>query len=164
MPYISIHVSSDLTELQIKSLVEGTTNIMANILHKKAELTAVSITKMDKEHWFIGNKLATNSVSAYVDAKISKDTNTEKEKSDALSAFNKLLDNEIGPLTPTSYVVLDEVPTTDWGYDGLSQQARMLKRTESGVIDMQYYTEKGKKERSDFIFSKLQKFRQAIFN
>lgn len=115
MPYISIHVSSDLTQLQIKNLVEGTTNIMANILHKNAELTAVSITKIDKEHWFIGNKLATNSVSAYVNAKISKGTNTEKEKSDALSAFNQLLDNEIGPLTPTSYVVLDEVPTTDWG-------------------------------------------------
>lgn len=164
MPYISIHVTSDLTQLQIQNLAEGTTNIMAKILHKKAELTAVSITKIDKEHWFIGNKLATNSVSAYVNAKISKGTNTEKEKSDALSAFNKLLNNEIGTLTPTSYVVLDEVPTTDWGYDGLSQQTRMLKRTRSGALDVQHYTDKGKKERSDFIFSKLQKLRQTIFS
>jgi len=163
MPYISIHVSSDLTQLQTKNLVEGTTKIMAKILHKKAELTAVSITKIDKEHWFIGNNLASNSVSAYVNAKISKGTNTEKEKSDALCAFNQLLDDEIGPLTPTSYVVLDEVPTTDWGYDGLSQHTRMVKRTESGAIDMNHYTEKGRQERSDLIFSKLQKFRQSIF-
>jgi len=152
MPYISIRIASDdMTESQTESLAKGTTRIMSEVLGKKPELTAVSIEQVPASQWYIGGENIAKAAqrSAYVTAKVSAGTNTEKQIAEAVNAFYQLLSEHLGALSETSYVVIDEVPTKNWGYGGRTQQDRQIKRTEGGSIDTTYYMDKGRQARAE---------------
>lgn len=160
MPFISIQLTEDINETQKQSIAEGVMWIMKHILGKQADLTALNFSVTSAKHWFINaeNLDKYNEQSAFVTAHISENTNTKEEKAMAISAFYNLLDEQIGPIHPTSYVVLDETPMTDWGYEGTTQQERAIKRTETGAIDTSFYLHNGRKERAEAfqsVFNKL---------
>lgn len=159
MPIINIQLTASITENEATEIAQRSTTIMGDILGKDTNLTAVTITIIEKQHWFINStSLSHNKTeSALVNVKISQDSNSTAEKSAAISAFYELLDEIAGPLDNTSYVALQELPMTDWGYGGKTQAARKLRRTPSGSIDTEHYIQKGKKERSESLFSLLQK-------
>ncbi len=142
-------------KLKKQSLAKGATKIMQDILRKKADLTALNFSVTDADHWFINseNLAKTFTNSAFITAHISAGTNTKEEKAMAISAFYNLLDKQIGPIHPTSYVVLEETPMTDWGYAGKTQQDRAIQRTPNGAIDTNFYLDNGRNERAE-AFSK----------
>ena len=159
MPFINIQLSHELPEKLQNQLVEGVTQIMKSTLGKKAELTATTITTTNTDQWFINSeRLADiNENSAQVIARISKDTNTEEEKARAIKQLYNLLDTLCGPISKTSYIMIDEVPMTDCGYGGQTQEHRRIKRAEDGSIDMEHYLQKGKTIRSKSAFNLLSK-------
>jgi len=166
MPFINIQLSRELPQERQKALADGAVQIMASTLGKKAELTATTITTTKPEQWFIGCDQLTeiNDSSAQIIARISENTNTEEEKSKAIKQFFDLLETVCGPINKNSYVMLDEVPMTDWGYGGQTQEHRRIRRTENGAIDMEHYLKKGRKIRSHSTFNLASKLKSKLLS
>ncbi len=122
MPYVQIRLFSQHA-VNTAQLGEEATRLMAGIMHKKQEVTVVEVVTTQSA-WHANGK-PVNGPAAFVDVKITRGTNSESDKSHLLEAFQALLDRELGPLAAPAYVVIHEIPATDWGYGGRSQSARM---------------------------------------
>lgn len=150
MPYIDIQIAkSDLEQSLVNELAQGITDIMSEVLGKQRELVAVSVSNVPQHHWFIaGQSLEDGSfrTTAYVCGRITQGSNTVEQKSAALEAIHLLLTRLLGPLCEASYIVLEELPATDWGYSGLSQYSRKsgVQRLENGSVDINHYLERGR--------------------
>lgn len=150
MPYISVQLSSPTDPMTADNLAKGITHILSNDLGKKEELTAVNITYSSSSQWYIGNRSldTRHEQSAYVDIKISESTNSKAEIKTAIAKLYELLNDQLGNLSEVSYITIDEVNQTNWGYGGKTQHERAIKRTKSGAIDTAFYLNKGRKERA----------------
>jgi 4-oxalocrotonate tautomerase len=126
MPILNVKIAAretrELTATISSSLIELTTRI----LKKKPEVTSVAITYLDPEHWIVGGvPLSEQGKSSfYFDIKITDETNTKAEKeqyiSEAYALFTKLLDN----VHEVSYIYVEDVRATAYGYGGLTQEYR----------------------------------------
>ncbi len=144
MPYIEVRIAgTELAEEQLERLSAGITNIMADTLGKKRSLVAVSVETIPPQRWFIAgsNMAGQPQATAFVSARITQGTNTEAQKAAALNGLFQLLGNVLGIMAEASYVVLDEIPATDWGYGGYSQASRKaaFRRDAQGNIDTGHY-------------------------
>lgn len=150
MPYIHIRVASDdLPDTQIRRLGTGTTKLMAELLHKRPEVTVVTVETLPAGRWFLAGKNIptpmrarcnfrsraltlwaahstgpSGACGAMAEIRITQGSNTGEEKSAFLAAFDQLLGDCLGPFDTPAYVVIHEVPGSDWGYDGVSQAQR----------------------------------------
>jgi 4-oxalocrotonate tautomerase len=126
MPILNVKIAAretrELTAAISSSLIELTTRI----LKKKPEVTSVAITYINPEHWIVGGvPLSEQGKSSfYFDIKITDETNTKAEKeqyiSEAYALFTKLLDN----VHEVSYIYVEDVRATAYGYGGLTQEYR----------------------------------------
>lgn len=128
MPYITVRISKTVSTTQAQQLATGITNIMTEILHKQRSLVAVSIDSIPASQWFIASESMDEqqNTTAFVSALITAGTNTEAEKSYAIAALFDLLTDTLGVLAVASYIVLDCLPATDWGYSGKTQASRKV--------------------------------------
>lgn len=126
MPILTVKVSgkkSQYLTMQIGSLLMDITN---RILKKKHELTAIAIEYVDHDSWFVGGKLLSEvgMNSFYFDIKITDETNTKDEKAqyikEAFEGFNRILGN----LHEESYIYIQDVRATSYGYGGKTQEFR----------------------------------------
>lgn len=126
MPYITVRISKTVSTPQAQQLATGITNIMTDILHKQRSLVAVSIDSIPASQWFIASESVDEqqNTTAFVSALITAGTNTEAEKSHAIAALFDLLTDTLGVLAVASYIVLDCLPATNWGYSGKTQASR----------------------------------------
>ncbi|MCM2473018.1 4-oxalocrotonate tautomerase [Rhizobium sp. CG5] len=126
MPFVHIQVAApDITQPQLRHLQSEVTRLMAEILEKRKELTAVRIERVDPGQWTVGDQPMT--VAAHIDAKVRAGTNTQAQKAAFIAAAADLLRQVLGvELSPATYVVIHEVPGDAWGYDGRTQESRHL--------------------------------------
>jgi 4-oxalocrotonate tautomerase len=126
MPILNVKLCAPPSPALSKRVSEVLTQITVDTLGKRAELVAVTVAYYDAEHWFIGGQsLATQKkCSAYLDIKITDETNTRAEKARFIKAAFEALAETIGDLHPTSYICVDDVRATAWGYGGLTQSHR----------------------------------------
>jgi 4-oxalocrotonate tautomerase len=124
MPFVAIKVAgASLAPEQILRLQAEATRLMAEVMHKKPELTAVLVEQIDGARWTVG--AAPVRAAAHLDVKITAGTNTPDEKRRFVSEAARLLRSVIGPtLNPVCYVVVHEVAADAWGYDGHTQADR----------------------------------------
>ncbi len=124
MPFVNIKVAAaQLTAEQIRRLQEDATDLMANVLSKSPELTAVLVEQVTKEGWSVGRKAV--GIAAHLDAKVTAGTNTPEQKALFVAKANRLIHEVLGNDLPlATYVVIDEIPGNAWGYDGLTQDHR----------------------------------------
>jgi 4-oxalocrotonate tautomerase len=124
MPFISIKIAGPtLAPEQVSLLQDSTTNLMANVLGKKPELTSVLVEQVAVQGWSVGRRHV--HVAAHLDAKITAGTNTPDQKARFIAEANALLRSVLGDELPVaSYVVIDEVAGDAWGYGGLTQEHR----------------------------------------
>lgn len=163
MPFIDVRIATDqVTDEAVKEVTTGITAIMSNILNKKRELVAVTVTAVDPRLWVISNQTMNNSTltTAFVSASITSGKNTEQQKAEALQHIHDLLNHAIGPLNEASYIVITELPASNWGYDGKSQKSRQteIMRNQNGSIDTSYYARRVHFQRAEFsirIFKKV---------
>jgi len=122
---IGAHKSAGLTAAISETLLEATTRI----LHKKRELTSIAIDYVDPDNWIVGGRTLSEQgrTSFYFDIKVVDETNTKAEKaqyiSEVFAAFEKLLGN----LHPESYIYVQDVRPTAYGYGGKTQEFRYHK-------------------------------------
>ena len=115
-----------------RSLASALTRLTALHLGKRPEVTAVVIDDVPAARWHIGGS-DVQGATAFLEISITQGSNTAQEKAAFIAAGFAELQNQVGdgqPLASASYVVVRELPASDWGYGGQTQAARKLVRAE----------------------------------
>ena len=126
MPYINIRLGRNLDNEQRKLLYEKTTSLMNTVMGKRPEVAVVHIHESESHLWSVNSApiSAKDPTAAYVDIKVTKGTNTSKEKAEMLSQTVKMLQDVVGIIQESCYVVIYDIPADSWGYNGKTQAAR----------------------------------------
>ena len=126
MPILNVKVSGQRSKEMTKSISKILLELTSRILHKDPEVTAIAIEYVNPEDWIVaGKSLAEHGKSSiYFDIKVTDETNTKAEKAqyirEAFDAFSKLL----GDLHNESYIYVQDVRATSYGFSGLTQEYR----------------------------------------
>ena len=126
MPILNVKISAVKSRQMTSHISNILLELTTRILHKDPQLTAIAIDYVDPEDWIVGGKsLAEQAKSSiYFDIKITDETNTKAEKAqyiqEAFAAFGALL----GDLHDESYIYVQDVRATAYGYGGKTQERR----------------------------------------
>jgi 4-oxalocrotonate tautomerase len=129
MPYLSFHVSTDISQTQSDQVASVLTELTATVLGKKRELTSVEINSTSPKNWYVaGKSLAEHSlVTFYLNIKVTEGTNTKNEKAEYVDRVFENVEKIFGPLASASYIVIHEVHADAWGYEGKTQEYRYVR-------------------------------------
>lgn len=172
MPYLDIRIANTASDesAQRRLGIRGTT-LVRDILGKRAELTAVSITQLPSSAWMIGERLQSESSrpAAHAEVTVTRGTNTPEQKAQFIAAMAALLRETFPGLHEATYVLVREIDAGSWGYDGSTQDARKratidvsastqvpesldwtahIRRSASGAIDTESYIAEAHRARS----------------
>jgi 4-oxalocrotonate tautomerase len=126
MPILNVKVSCQRSKEMTKSISQILLELTSRILHKDPDVTSIAIEYVNPEDWIVaGKSLAEHGKSSiYFDIKVTDETNTKAEKAqyirEAFDAFSKLL----GDLHNESYIYVQDVRATSYGFSGLTQEYR----------------------------------------
>lgn len=126
MPILNVKVSARKSAELTKTISNMLLELTSRILHKKPEVTSIAIDYADPDDWIVAGRSLTEQgkSSIYFDIKITDETNTKGEKAqyvrEAFAAFSQLLGN----LHEISYIYVEDVRATAYGYGGLTQEYR----------------------------------------
>lgn len=128
MPTLNLKVAPLQNPSRYRQLAGALTSLAAELLGKRSEVTAVVIEDLPAARWYVGASEAERP-TALLEISITAGTNTEGEKAAFIQAAFGELQRQLGgggPLEEASYVVVRELPASDWGYGGCTQLARKL--------------------------------------
>lgn len=126
MPMITLQLSRPLDAETRLAVTRAVTDLTADVLGKKRELTALAMGHV--EHWSVGAEAVGGALTAFhLDVRITAGTNTKPEKANYVSAVWQALDELIGPLHPASYIVVSDLAADSWGYAGETQEVRHVR-------------------------------------
>jgi 4-oxalocrotonate tautomerase len=129
MPFVSLKVFiARLSPPQVTVLQSGLTDLMASTLHKNMALTVVQVEHCRDSQLFCGGLAASKQWTGQLTAWITQHTNTADQKAAFQRQAHALLSEVLGEPSTPLYIVVQEVPATDWGYGGLTQAARAAAR------------------------------------
>jgi len=168
MPYLDIRLANaDLDDPARQRLARHGTALLQRILGKRPELTAVSVIDIRPAGWMVGERSQVESrrPAAHVEATITAGTNTAEQKAHFIAEMAALLKVALPGLDQATYVVVREIGAGDWGYDGVTQDARRqapeaartpepyaaepnIRRSASGAVDTEFYMEHARKLRN----------------
>jgi len=126
MPILNVKVSAKKSPELTQSISGILLELTSRILNKKREVTSISIDYIDPNDWIVGGRSLSElgKSSVYFDIKITDETNTKAEKAqyirEAFDAFSGLLGN----LHEVSYIYVEDVRATTYGYGGETQEYR----------------------------------------
>jgi 4-oxalocrotonate tautomerase len=126
MPILTVKVSARKSAELTRAISGILFELTARILKKKPEVTSIAIDYVDPDDWIVGGKSLSElgKRSVYLDIKITDETNTKAEKAqyirEAFDAFGQLL----GDLHEVSYIYIEDVRATAYGYGGKTQEYR----------------------------------------
>jgi 4-oxalocrotonate tautomerase len=126
MPILNVRVGAPRTPELSGRITEALLELTTRVLGKRRDLTAVVITYVDPNDWYVaGRSLAElGQSSCYFDVKVVDETNTKAEKAryvaEAFETFERLLGN----VHPESYVYVQDVRATAYGFGGRTQEYR----------------------------------------
>lgn len=130
MPTLTLKLAAPHDSERDRALATALTTITADTLGKRAEVTAVLIEDLPATRWFVGAR-AVQRPTALLEISITEGTNTALQKAAFIEAAFAELQSRLAPgssLEEASYVIVREVPVTDWGYGGKTQKARQAMR------------------------------------
>lgn len=130
MPTLILKVAPPQSPARERLLAQALTTLAAQLLGKRREVTAVLIESLPAARWYVGDD-EVQRPTALLEISITASTNTADEKAAFVSAAFAELQRQLGEggaLEEASYVVVRELPATDWGYGGQTQKARQTTR------------------------------------
>jgi len=129
MPYLNVKICTQQSVETTSKIAAFLTELTADVLHKKKELTSVAIEYMPAQQWFIGGSSlsAQDAKTFYLDIKVTEGTNTKNEKAEYIKKVFAEFEAVLGRLDPASYIVIHEVRADSWGYAGATQEFRYIK-------------------------------------
>lgn len=126
MPILTLKLSTDAKLKNANNLARDLTALSADVLHKRADVTSVVFQRVAANEWWLGGD-APAQVLMQLDIRITQGTNTEAEKASFVARAFELLSKHLvdgQTLHTTSYISVQELAATDWGYGGYTQQQR----------------------------------------
>jgi 4-oxalocrotonate tautomerase len=130
MPTLQLKITPPQSTERLSLLARRLTDLSTEVLGKRREVTAVVIEELWPGRWFIGGRNP-REATAMLEIRVTSGTNSVEEKEDFIAAAWEELQQQLGPLEEGSYVVVQEVAATDWGYGGRTQAAR---RSRAAVV------------------------------
>lgn len=128
MPTLELKVSPLQNPSRYRALASALTDLTALHLGKRPEVTAVMIDDVPAARWYVGG-CKVQRPTAFLEISITAGTNTESEKAAFITAAFAELERQLGdgkPLENASYVIVRELPASDWGYGGQTQAQRRM--------------------------------------
>ena len=128
MPILTVLLGTAPDAELARQVAQDLLGLTAEHLGKRPELTSIAVQFVDPAHWFIGGDsvAVTGQRTAFVEIRITDETNTKAQKARWISAVHAALARQLGPLHDTSYVQVQDVRAAAWGYGGRTQEARGL--------------------------------------
>ena len=126
MPILNVKVSAAKSPELTRRIADLLLDLTTRILKKDRRVTAIAIDFIDHDCWVVGGSLLSEQGknSFYFDIKITDETNTKAEKAqyirEAFDGFARILGN----LHDESYIYVQDVRATAYGYAGLTQEHR----------------------------------------
>jgi 4-oxalocrotonate tautomerase len=126
MPILTVKVSGKKTQNLTNNIANLLMDLTHNTLKKKRELTAITIEYVNHDSWFVGGKLLSDvrKNSFYFDIKITDETNTKEEKAQYVRQVFDGFAQILGNLHEESYIYVQDVRATSYGYGGKTQEYR----------------------------------------
>ncbi len=126
MPILNVLLSGPARTETTQAVATLLSDLTARLLHKKPELTSIAVRYVDPEHWVVGGRTLAEQgwSSAYVEIKITDETNTRSEKAAYIRAVFDGLSALLPNLHHESYIHVDDVRAGAYGYGGLTQEYR----------------------------------------
>ena len=130
MPILNLRLSTPPDAGQSAAIAATLSQLTAQLLHKAPELTSVAISHLDAAHWFVGGPSlqAQGKASFFLDILISDETNTAAEKAAYIAAVFAAMHEYLGALHDVSYIHVHDARQAAWGYGGLTQQFRAVRK------------------------------------
>jgi len=128
MPTLQLKVSPLQNPSSYRQLASALTRLSGQHLGKREEVTAVLIDDVPAARWHVGGS-DVQRPTAFLEISITAGTNTEAEKAAFIAAAFAELERQLGdgkPLESASYVIVRELPASDWGYGGQTQAHRRM--------------------------------------
>lgn len=126
MPILNVKISAKKSPEMSKRISTLLLELTTKILGKDPNVTSIAIDYVDPDDWIVGGRSLSEQGkgSVYFDVKVTDETNTKAEKaryiSEAFAGFEKLL----GDLHEESYIYVQDVRATSYGYGGRTQEFR----------------------------------------
>lgn len=137
MPLITVTVSTPHKKVLPRAdIAAEMSRLSATILHKDPKVTAIIVSRVHPDDWFVGGQSLTDAwlASFWVDIHVTEGTNTKDEKAAFIAAVYEKMEDMLGPLHEESYVHVHEVRDDAFGYGGLTQGRRYIERQLSARI------------------------------
>jgi 4-oxalocrotonate tautomerase len=126
MPILNVLLSGPAHPQTTREVAAMLSDLTARLLHKKPELTSIAVRYVAPEHWVVGGRTLAEQgcSSAYVEIKITDETNTRAEKAAYIRAVFDGLSALMPSLHHESYIHVHDVRAGAYGYGGLTQEYR----------------------------------------
>jgi 4-oxalocrotonate tautomerase len=126
MPILTVKISAIKTTALIKEINNLLLETTTTILKKKRALTAITLEFIPQDCWSIGGMLLseTHKNSFTMEIKITDETNTKEEKAHYIKAVYAGFEALLGSLHEESYIYVQDVRATAYGYGGKTQEYR----------------------------------------
>jgi 4-oxalocrotonate tautomerase len=126
MPIINVKVSAQKSAQMTAEISELLLERTTRILRKRRDLTAITIEYVDPSDWIVGGQSleAQGKSSFYFDIKVVDETNTKAEKAQYISEVFDAFERLLGNLHQESYVYVQDVRPTAYGFGGKTQEYR----------------------------------------
>jgi 4-oxalocrotonate tautomerase len=126
MPILSVKVSARKSPELVRQIGTLLMDITSRILRKKPEVTAIAIDFVEPDCWFVGGRLLSElgKNSFYFDIKITDETNSKDEKAQYIKEAFQGFERILGNLHEESYVYVQDVRASAYGYGGKTQEYR----------------------------------------
>lgn len=131
MPFIDLKLSGPENPVLAQSLVREMGRLTKDLLNKKPELTAVTVSFVPEHLWFINAVSLTDlkSRSFHLEIKITDSTNVKAEKGKYIAAVHHALSTFLEPIHPVSYTAIHEMKADAYGYEGQTIEYKYINQT-----------------------------------
>ena len=126
MPILNVKVSTRKSAEMTSRISSILLDLTTRILRKDPKVTSIAIDYVDPEDWVVaGKSLAEQGKSSlYFDIKITDETNSKAEKAQYIAEAFEAFAGLLGNLHEESYIYVQDVRATAYGYGGRTQEYR----------------------------------------
>jgi 4-oxalocrotonate tautomerase len=139
MPTLRLQIAPLQNPERYAALGAALTRITAQVLHKRPEVTVVMIDDLPAARYLVGGRDAEQPL-ACLEISVTAGTNTADEKSQFIQQAHAELHRQLSMgaalLHEASYVIVRELPASDWGYGGQTQAHRQGQRALSLAVSL----------------------------
>ncbi|MDB5874220.1 MAG: hypothetical protein JWQ07_3662 [Ramlibacter sp.] len=135
MPTLNLKIAPLQNPERYQQLAQALTALTAELLGKRPAVTAVIIDDLPAAQWYVAG-IDVQRPTAMLEISVTQGTNTPAEKAAFVRAAYEELERQLahgGRLEEASYVIVRELPATDWGYGGRTQRERAQAREQEAL-------------------------------